>query len=432
MKSSPVFDTQKISALTGIAIVVANMIGTGVFTSLGFQLKELSDPAVVLTLWVIGGVLALSGAFSYAEVGTVIKRSGGEYAFLSEIYHPAVGYLAGWISLTVGFAAPIALASMASVEYFPFGHLHLQGTSITLLALITFVHTKSLKTSSRFQNISTLLKVILIVVLISIGLVMPGASEDRIYVGTGYFQEISSAAFAVSLIYVSYSYSGWNAAVYIAEEFKNPARSLFIALIGGTILVTILYTLLQFVFLKQVPVNELAGELNIGTIAARRMLGEKIGNLFGLAISLLLISGISAMVWVGSRVTSSIARDHRLWQYFKASKNGIPKRALWLQFGISTVLLLTGTFEQILIYCGILLTLSSALTVGGVFLLRRKEQKSKEGFRSPLFPLFQVLFLLLSLWMIVFAFIHNSFETMLGLSNLFIGIGTYVWSRRKK
>ncbi len=421
----------KITTLTGIAIVVANMIGTGAFTSLGFQLKDLNNPSVVLTLWVLGGILALSGAFSYAEVVTVISKSGGEYAFLSKIYNPLIGYLSGWISLTVGFAAPIALAAIAFSEYFPFGNFNVKWMSIALVAVITLIHTQSLKLSAEFQNISTLLKVILIVIIIGVGLILPEHSGNDIVSSKGYFTELTSTVFAIALIYVSYSYSGWNAAAYITEEFENPLKSLPKALIGGTILVTVLYTLLQYVFLKHVPVENLAGQLNVGTIATQQMLGEKVGNFFGLAISLLLISGISAMVWVGPRVTSSIAKEYRLWSYFQTQENGIPKRALWLQFGISALLLLTGTFEQIMIYCGILLTASSLMTVLGVFKLRKQNQQ-RIGFKSPLFPLFQIVFILLSVWMIVYALINNPLESALGMSNLLIGTGTYFWSKKIK
>ena len=162
--------TYKITTLTGVALVVANMIGTGAFTSLGFQLKDLNNPTIILVLWVLGGVIALSGAFSYAEIGTHIQRSGGEYAFLTKLFHPLIGYLSGWISITVGFAAPIALSAMAFVAYFPYFNLHPKWTSIILIAVITLIHTKNLSLSSKFQNISTLLKVAIIVVLIFIGL----------------------------------------------------------------------------------------------------------------------------------------------------------------------------------------------------------------------------------------------------------------------
>lgn len=423
----------KITTLTGLALVVANMIGTGVFTSLGFQLEDLQNPTTILILWGLGGLIALSGAFSYAEMGTHIQRSGGEYAFLSQLFHPLIGYLSGWISTTVGFAAPIALSAMAFVAYFPFFDLNPKWTSISLIAIVTLIHTKSLTLSSKFQNISTFLKVVLIIVLILIGLVINPTSDHIVLSRTVELSEIISPAFAIALIYVSYSYTGWNAAAYIIEEFKNPKKSLPIALIGGTLLVTVLYTILQYVFLKHVSIPELRGQLEVGTIAMRNMLGENYGKLFGLAISLLLISGISAMVWVGSRVTSSIAQDYRFWQYFKAKKNNIPNRALWFQFGISALLIITGTFEQILIYCGILLTISSMVTVAGVFKLRYQNSENQvHGYKSPLFPIFQIVFIILSLWMIVYVFINNPSETLLGFINIFIGLMTYMWSNKFK
>jgi APA family basic amino acid/polyamine antiporter len=423
----------KISTLAGVAIVMANMIGTGAFTSLGFQLKDMGHPASILTLWILGGILALAGAFSYAEVGTYIRKSGGEYAFLSEMYHPIAGYLSGWVSLTVGFAAPIALAAIAFTEYFSFGDYNIKWIAISVIAVITFIHTKNLKTSSKFQILSTLFKILIMAVIILSGIVVAEQSEVSYEINQQYFSEIKSGAFAIALIYVSYSYSGWNAAAYISEEFENPRKSLPVALIGGTLAVTILYTLLQFVFLKHIPAAELAGKLEVGEIAAKKMFGTDIGKLFGIIISFLLVSSISAMVWVGPRVTASMAGEHRLWQYFKVEKNQVPKRALWLQFILSVILIVTGTFEQIMIYCGVLLSMSTMLVVLAVFIIRRKNRKkSNETYRSPFFPFFQIIFLSGSLWMIGYTIIHHPMETMIGLLNLILGLATYYWSNRLK
>lgn len=423
----------KISTLSGVAIVMANMIGTGAFTSLGFQLKDMDHPASILTLWVLGGIFALAGAFSYAEVGTYIRKSGGEYAFFSEIYHPIAGYLSGWVSLTVGFAAPIALAAIAFTEYFNFGDYNTKWIAISVIAVITFIHTKNLKTSAEFQMLSTLFKVLVMAVIILSGIMAVEQSEVSYEINRHYFSEIKSGAFAIALIYVSYSYSGWNAAAYISEEFENPRKSLPIALIGGTLVVTILYTLLQFVFLKHIPVTELAGKLEVGEIAAKKIFGTDFGKLFGIIISFLLVSSISAMVWVGPRVTASMAGEHRLWQYFKVEKQQVPKRALWLQFVISAILIVTGTFEQIMIYCGVLLSMSTMLVVLAVFLIRFKDRKkNNNAYRSPFFPFFQILYVSGSLWMIGYTIIHHPLETTIGLLNLILGLATYYWSNRLK
>jgi len=424
----------KVSTLTAVALVIANMIGTGVFTSLGFQLKDINDPMAVLILWVIGGLLALSGAFSYAEIGTVFKKSGGEYLYLSKMYSPFIGYLAGWVSLTVGFAAPVALSAIAVMAYFPYAELNPVWSSIALVALITALHTFDLRTSARFQNGSTLLKVLFIVVLIAIGLWMPGF-DGNTYLEPPKASSLISSSFAIALIYVSYAYSGWNAAVYITEELKNPKKSLTYALIGGTLFVTVIYTLLQFVFLKHVPVPELVGQVDVGTIAATKIMGRDMGDLFGLGISLLLISGISAMTWVGPRVTAAMAQDILFWRFLQNGTNEIPKKALWLQFVITALLLLSGTFEQILIYCGFLLTLSSMLTVCGVFYLRFKKKylyADNEIFKSPLFPVFQVIYIIFALGILVFTFTERPMEATLGTGNLALGALTWYIGKRIK
>lgn len=425
----------KIGAMTGASLVIANMIGTGAFTSLGFQLTDLTNTGTILTLWIAGGIMALAGAFSYAEIGTAIKKSGGEYAFLSEIYNPLIGYLSGWISLSVGFAAPIALSAIAFIEYFPVDIPNPRWLAVVIILGITMVHSLNLNVSSKFQNITTVLKVVLIAVIVIIGLALPAGVDNALNFHSPYVSEIESAAFAVSLIYVSYSYSGWNAAAYITGEFKDPVKSLPIALIGGTLIVTVLYTLLQFVFIRQVPYDALAGQLNVGTIAIEHMLGNNYATFFSGAISFLLISGISAMVWVGPRVTSSIANDHPLWGFFKNNSKGIPVNALWFQGILSALLLITGTFEQIIIYCGILLNISALLTVTGVFKLRLNARrlkknnpdadKGEKGYKSPWYPFFQIVFICLCLWIIVFTFINKPVETMLGIGNLLVGLITY-------
>lgn len=424
--------TGKISVYTGISIVIANMIGAGVFTSLGFQLTDLNNTATILILWLLGGLLALSGAFSYAEVGTQIQKSGGEYAFLSNIYHPLIGYLSGWLSVSVGFTAPIVLTVIALLEYFPIQAVNTPLAGIILIALITLVHSVSIRSSSGFQLLTTSVKVVLIVLFILAGLFIP-AGENAVSFSSSLRSEIISPAFAVALIYVSYSYSGWNAAAYITEEFRNPRKDLSRALIYGTLIVTVLYVLLQYVFLKHVPLENLKGQLDVGSITATYMFSDTVARVFDATISIFLISGISAMIWAGSRVTAKMAEEHRFWRFFHSNRKGIPVRALWLQFTVSTLILLTGTFEQIMIYCGLLLTLSSAMVVAGVFLLRyRNRGKPQDGFRSPAFPLFQLLFIVLSGWIIVFALKTNPVETLIGFCILAAGAITYPLNKKNE
>ena len=424
----------KIGWPSATAIVVANMVGTGVFTSLGFQVVGIENTWSLLLLWLIGGVVALAGAFSYAELGSYFKRSGGEYHYLSEIYHPLVGYLSGWISLTVGFAAPIALAAMAMGAYIsPYWSIDPKWMAVIVVLIVSLIHSISIRQSSRFQNTTTLLKVILIILFIVCGLwISPEETGlDFTWIGS---DELGLPAFAVSLVYVTYSYTGWNAAAYIVEEIEDVETNLPKALIRGTALVTLLYLLLQFIFLRHTPIDQLAGQMEIGHIVANQMLGETGGKAISYAIAFFLISSISAMVWVGPRVGQVMAEDYRLWRFLGVkNKNAVPVKAIWFQTGLSVLLILTGSFEQVLLYCGFILQLSSALSVGGTILLRRKN-KEKLPYQSPAYPFFALFFVGISIWILVFLIYEKPFESLLGLSNLLLGgfsywIGKKIWKK---
>jgi APA family basic amino acid/polyamine antiporter len=410
---------------TATALVVANMIGAGIFSSLGFQLEATPNSWSILILWSSGAIMALCGAFSYAELGTRWPRSGGEYHFLSEAFHPMLGYLSGWVSLTIGFSAPVALAGMAIGEYVG-PYLGIPGLQLALVVIIaiSLLHSISIKKSSYLQNITTLLKLLLILFFICFGLA--GKADQSAFIwDSGWKQEILLPAFAVSFIYVTFSYSGWNAAAYIVDEIRDASRNLPRALITGTILVSSLYLLLNFVFLKHNPIEDLSGELEIGQITANAIFGSRGGELISFGIGVLLLSGISAMVWAGPRVTQVMGEDHALWRWFSVkTKTRIPLRALWLQTAITIVLLLSGTFEQVMVYSGFVLQLFAALTVSAVFVARRGIPE-QGAYKSPLFPLPQLVFLIPSLWILIYLVRAQPLETGLGLLNLFLGALVY-------
>jgi APA family basic amino acid/polyamine antiporter len=423
--------TQQVGWITAASIVVANMIGTGVFTSLGFQLRDIQNTWSIILLWSIGGLFSLLGAFSYAEIGTRLPKSGGEYYFLSRLYHPMVGYLSGWISLTVGFAAPIALAAIALGRYTQkFAGIDATWIAIACILLISIIHSISLRQSSRFQNAFTLFKMLLLLFVVITAFVVPG-QENSIDLSSGWQQEIILPSFAVALVFVTYSYSGWNAAAYIVDEIRDPVRNLPRALIIGTAVVAVLYVFLQIGFLRQAPLSDLQNKVEIGQVVAERMFGVAGGRWISSIIGFLLISSISAMVWVGPRVTRAMANDYRLWQFLAAdNKQGIPIRAIWLQAGLSIGLILTGSFEQVLLYSGFILQLSTTLTVAGVFILRYREGNGHNNYRSPGFPVLQILYLVISCWILIFLLIDQPQESLWGLINLGIGALTFWIDRR--
>jgi APA family basic amino acid/polyamine antiporter len=420
------YNNKKIGWATAAAIVVANMIGTGVFTTLGFQLVEIQNTWSILLLWTLGGLIALLGAFSYAELGTHMRRSGGEYHFISKTIHPFLGYLSGWVSLTVGFAAPVALASMGMAAYLgKFVSIPALPLAIMAVLLISLVHSFDIKKSSGFQDVFTVVKILVIAAFVGIAL-FSGSDGNAVDTSAVWMREVSTPAFAVALVYVTYAFTGWNAAAYIVEEIKYPRINLPKALIGGTLLVTVLYVLLQLAFLKQAPLEALQGKVEIGQIVAEHMFGWVGGKWMSIAIALMLVSSISAMVWVGPRITRAMADDYPLWHFVGRDNHfGIPVRAIWLQAGISIFLILSGSFQQILLFSGFVLQLFSMLAVIGVFVLRRKK-KGAVGFKSPWYPWIQIAYLAVSSWIVVYMIVDQPMESLWGLVLLVIGAGTFL------
>jgi len=422
----------KIGAVTATNLVIANIIGTGVFTSLGFQAIDIQSGFSLLLLWVVGGLFALCGALCYGELGAAMPRSGGEYRYLSEIYHPAIGFLSGWISVAVGFAAPIALAAMAFGKYTAqiLPGLSPVGLAVTVTIAIALVHAQNLKLGSVFQNVTTVLKVAIIVIFILAGLLLADPQPLGFAPSAADLGTIASAPFAVSLVYVTYAYSGWNAAVYLASEIDEPARNLPKSLFVGTAIVTVLYVLLNFVFLYSTPIADLAGELEVGYIAATNIFGRVGATLMGGAISFGLISSISSMTWAGPRVTQAIGEDFPLFAQLAATNGaGVPRRAIFLQLAISLALIVSSSFEAVLTYLGFTLTLSSFVTVLGVFVDRARHPERSRPYKTWGYPVVPVIFLAIALWILVFVFRGSPIESGIGLATVAVGLPLYRFAR---
>ena len=422
------FLKKKISVYTASAIVVANMIGTGVFTSLGFQLSVVHNTWTIILLWLIGGILALFGAFAYAELGTHFKESGGDYIYLSRIFHPLLGYLSAWAGLTVGFSAPVALAAMAFTKYLaPFG---LQGNvwlAIAVIVLIGLMHSFTIKHSSRLQNISTLVKVLFIIILVLIGFFMPGNAVNAFDYSSNWQHEIITPGFAVSMIYVGFAYTGWNAAAYVVDEIESPVKNLPRALIGSTLFVACCYILFQFVLLKHASVSQLANKEEVSFIAFGNLLGSTGGKWVSIFIALQLVATVSSYLWVGPRVTWAMARENQLWKPLaKKNAHGIPVAAVWVHVIISVLLTLTGSFEKILLYAGFVLQLMASLTVASSLFIKNKQPGS---FKSPLKPLLQILFLLFNSWVLIFTIADRPIESLIGIGILLMGIVIYYFDK---
>lgn len=384
---------------TAVLLVVANMIGTGAFTTLGLQAAAVPNGAALLLLWGLGALVALCGALSYAELAAAVPRSGGEYHFLARIYHPALGQLAGVVSITVGFAAPVALAAMALGRYAG-TFLETEPTWIAVLAvlIITALHAVKVEFGRTFQVGATLVKIAVILLLCVVILAhgrVPGSLSPLPTDET--LTWVLSAPFGLALIYVSYAYAGWNAAAYVVDEVRDPERTLPRALTHGTLAVAVIYLLLNLAFLRTVGLDQLAGTVEVGELSTRNAFGEMGAQLLSLALSLLLLSTISAMVLAGPRVLRVMGEDIPALRGLAAcNRYGAPTRSVLVQQGLALVFILTDSFEGVLTVARFTLTLFSWITVAGVFRLRAREPTLARPFRVPLFPLPSLLFLAVS------------------------------------
>ncbi len=379
------------------------MVGTGIFTSLGFQVGDLPSGFAIMSLWAVGGLCALCGALSYAELGAALPRSGGEYHFLREIYHPAVGFMAGWISATVGFAAPVAIAAIPFGNYLAgvFPGLNPLFLSLAVVSVTTLVLLWDLQLGSGFQNISTLLKVALILAIIGAGFYVRGLQTISFLPAKNDLPLLVSTPFAVSLYWVMYAYSGWNASTYIMGEMRNPARNIPLSLGIGTFVVTLLYLGINAALLRTTPIAEMVGKQEVGLIAGEHMFGEAGGKVMAVFIALGLVSAVSAMMWIGPRVTMTMGEDLTALRWLSGRNDrGIPVRATLVQFAIVNLLILVTTFQKVVNYVQFSLTLFSALTVLGVFVLRWRRPDLPRPYRTWGYPVTPAIFLAVSIWML--------------------------------
>ena len=433
MNQAPAAPAYKIGPLTGTSIVIANMVGTGVFTSLGFQVIGIQSGFALLMLWAVGGLIALCGAVSYAELASAMPRSGGEYHYLSRIYHPALGFLSGWVSATVGFAAPTALAALALGKYAQsvWPTLHATGLSVGVVLLLALVHGSSSRLGSRLQVVITALKVTVLLVFIGAGLSAGPAQPLSFAPDAASWQALLSPVFAVSLVYVSYAYSGWNAAVYLTGEISQPQRNLSRILLSGTAVVLVLYVGLNYVFLRSTPLAQLKGQLEVGYVAANSLFGPAVGRLMGAVIAALLVSTISSMVFAGPRIVQTMGEDLPALRWLAPrSRAGIPVRALLLQTSLTLLFILKQDFSAVMVYAGFVLNLFTFLTVFGVFILRWREPSLPRPYRAWGYPLTPLLFLGLSGWTLIFILRDKPTESLYGLATLAGGLLVYALARR--
>ncbi|MBM3399150.1 MAG: amino acid permease [Bacteroidetes bacterium] len=433
---------RRIDFSAAVSLVVANMVGTGVFTGLGFQLLDHSQAFTIMALWFIGGIMALLGAVCYAELATRLPQDGGEYHFLSKVYHPALGFMAGFVSATVGFSAPIALAaaSLGTYAHGVFDSLEPASVGTVVILGIAAIHATNLSAGMQFQKIFTLIKILLIAVFVIAGIFHGNTQGISFAFGENSSAEIMTAGFALNLVYVSYAYSGWNASTYLAGEIQQPEKNINRSIIWGTLLVMLLYVSLNAVFIASAPMPEMMVETegplkfqpkDVGIVSAGYIFGTWGGKVMGGVICLLLVSTISAMIIAGPRVIQPMfGKISALKPLSVTTEKGNPVAAIVFQTLLALIILWTASFEDIMQYIGFTLTLFTTLTVAGVIVYRIKYGKP-EGYRALGYPFSPIIFIAANLWVCYSQVTDKTTQSIIGLATALAGVMLYFISTDK-
>ena len=437
---------RKLGLFPATNIVVANMIGAGIFTTSGLLMAGLNNPLLMLALWVVGGVIALCGALSYGELGAAMPGAGGEYLFLSKLYHPLFGFLSGWVSFVVGFSAPIAASAMGFSEYFCRAIPSIPGwfertgimnpevtrtfLSVSVILIFTFIHYRGIKTGALIQNILTLLKVALIVFLLLAGFLSGQGDISNFSTGGGVDSGFGGwKTIGLSLMWIMFAYSGWNASTYLGAEIKNPSKILPRSLIAGTGIVMLLYLGLNVLYIYSINPDDMKGVISIGGLAMGNLFGKSAGILFSLLIAFALFSSLSAFIIIGPRVYYSMAKDGLFFKSVASihPKFQVPSNSIVLQAVIAIVLTLSGTFEQILTYMGFALGIFPILTVIGVLKLRKDQPAA---IRMAGFPFTQIIYVATGVGILVLAYLERPVESSIALLTVITGIPAYFLFKR--
>ncbi len=436
---------RKLGLFAVINIVVANMIGAGIFTTTGFLMDMLGNPLLMLALWLLGGITAFCGALAFSELGAAFPEAGGEYTFISRLFHPLPGFLSGWLSLIVGFSAPIAASAIGFSRYFIWAFPGFQSwllssgigdeslsrfLAVLIILIFSLLHSRGVVVGSRVQNALTIIKILLLAGLVLAGMTV-GRGDFKSFISQGginfNFSGWKSAGLA--LMFIMFSYSGWNAATYIGSEIKNPLKVIPRSLLISTGVVTVLYLLINLFFVYAIPPEQMAGEPEIGAMAAGNAFGGAAGKVISLLISFALFSSLSAFIILGPRVYYSMSRDGLFFKFASIvhPKYKVPRLALALQGTIAIVMVLSGTFEQILAYMGFSLGIFPLLAVAGVFILRIR---GRSKLKLPGYPLTHIFFIVISLSILVLAFFERPAESTIAILTALSGIPVYYLFKR--
>ena len=434
---------RNIGWVTATGIVVANMIGSGIFVTSGIMAGKLPGSWWVLACWVFGGFIALMGALCYTELATRMPDEGGEYVYLKRLYHPVLGFLTGWTSFIVGFSAPIAGSALGFSEYV-FAGLNIdiltmspgllvflkKVTAIVIIVLFTSLHYRGVRLGASVQNVLTVFKVFILLGLAVVGL----------FIGQGSWQNLGSSAgigiegfaFGTAMMLVMFAYSGWNASAYIAGEVRNPRKTLPFSLLFGTGIVVFIYLALNLFILKTLPFHEVRDSVAVVERAAVGAFGGWMGNAIGVIIGFVLLSSMSAFIMIGPRIYYAMARDGIFFKFAGQvhPKYEVPSRSIAIQGGLAILMVIFSSIEQLVVYLIYALNIFPLLAVLGLFIARKRKIGEGTAVRVVGYPVLPIIFLMVTLTLAVIAYINRPVESTAALATVLLGVpGYFLWKR---
>lgn len=440
---------RQLGIYTGILVIIADMIGTGIFMTTGNILGITKSASLVMLLWIIGGIVALCGALSYSELATLWPDAGGEYVYLKKIFGNLPAFLTGWVSLLVGFTAPVATSSMLLVQYLNTFFVNINATSVTaytgnvfwqktiacgIIVMFAFTHIIGVRKGSNIQNILTVIKIGIVLAFIGAGFyVLDSSGISRLYAHYGPLEIKTIPFVGLSLLMVMFAYTGWNGATYIAGEITNPEKNLPKIMFWGVTITTILYILLNVVFLMSTDASSIMGKDEIGAIAAKALFGPEASNFFSITIALILLSSVSAQMMLGPRVYFAMAKNKMIFHSLAKvnERFGTPVHAILLQMVLAIIYVYSGSAMTLVIYMGFALNVFPVLAVIGLIVARKKFPDLNRPYTTPLYPLVPLTYIILSIIMMIAALCCWTITSAFAIGVLLLGIPVYyVWQRK--
>ena len=449
---------RELGLTTAVLVVIASMIGAGIFGTTGYIQEEVQNPLMVMGLWILGGIVAISGALCYAELSSTMPHAGGEYVYIKKTFGALPSFLTGWVSLIVGFSASAASSALLTSDYayqvskilYPGGAIEAfmsdsANRKVFASVLVVFFgifHMSGVKKGGFVQNVLTTLKILIIVLFTGIGLQLVLGTDRGLNLGDVFLAgETRYTGFGVGLLFVMIAYSGWNGATYLAEEIKNPEKNVPRALFWGTLFTIVIYFLLNLVYYLSIPVEQMKGMGAVAALSAENLFGTKASLFFNLSFIIMLFSSVSVSLMIGPRVYYAMARDHL---FFKSvgnihGKYGTPFASIVFQVVLTILYIVIGKIDEIFAYMGFALSIFPIVTVLGLFVIRKKIPKEQIPYKTKFFPLFPLIFISFSIFIMITSFIGRPVESSIALLVVLAGIPVYYswthlspWAVREK